>query len=251
MAPYARQSRTVFPPSESGYDDEGLFEWFIDACNQTKCIYLARRNGHRVWKLTTPKYNLEVWMHSNAGNENAVAALCYLSVTSNGNVLILKFERQEGQIPPVAHRLESYTNDAVLIHRINLDVPLNIIKPESCSFLEMSPGNFAINFQNALLLKSVNYDTLTTTDLNRFLKIYHGPIALYSVNRLIAVVNGKLTMIDSRLIAENISNSVTVYAKTLHYRVDRRQLVVFLSAMNSVQIYTLEYEGEDFMADNV
>lgn len=76
-------------------------------------------------------------------------------------------------------------------------------------------------------------------------------IALYSVNRLVAVLNNQLAIIDSRLNVEFISNSNTVHAETLHYRMDKRELMAYSGEMNSVLIHTLQYEGEDLSTDHV
>lgn len=243
VAPYALQSRTVFPSAESpevypGYHD--VHGWFIKECLQTQCIYVTRRHDQHLWKLTTPECNLEVWMH-------CIASLCSLAVTGDGNVIILKIERQDG-----VYCLEMLTKDAVLLHIINLDVPLPIVRPDSLSVVEISPGNFAINCQNNLLVKSVNFATLTTTDQNRIrypnINQDYGSInsmALYSANRLIVVVEwNRLAICDSRLNVEICTGALQTCPQILHYRKDRRQLMVYSPITDSVQIYTFHYEDE-------
>lgn len=248
-APYARYSNILFPPPELStvypaynFDQRS----YIDVCNQTKCVYVAKRNDGRVWKLTTPDHNLKVWMPY-------IGNLCCLSVGSNGNVLILKLDTPEQD---TEYCLEIYTKDALLANYINLtfSFPSDNVP---WSALEICPGSFAFLFPRGLIVDSVNFATQTVNP-NRIRYLHNGWVqsiipgmALYSTSRVIVSSWRQLAIFDSQLNVEVIMSNFN--ADPFHYRKDKRQVMACQRSRANVSahIYALQYEGEDFFADDV
>lgn len=252
IAPFPCQSKIVFPPhqSENSFRSHiANYRYFMVACFETKCIYIANDNDSYLWKLTTPDYELKVWM-SDIGNPFSI------SVARDGNVVIMR-QGNALQAGMMHHRMEIYNKDADLVHEMQeILIPSVGIEPRWA--MEISPGKLALNISENLLIRSVNFRTLIADSdeimfpksLRRWFNRNISDITSYCEGQILVLLSKKLALFDSQLNLDFIPTSTPIDAGKVDFKKDKRQLMFWTRNLNTVQIYTLAYKGEDLFADD-
>jgi hypothetical protein len=218
---------------------------FMVACDETKCIYIANAIDSHLWKLTTPDYELIVWI-SDIGDPFSVY------VARNGNVVLMR--QGDASQADMHYRMEIYNKDAALVHEIQ--IPSVGLEPSWA--MEISPGKLALNINHKLLVREVNFRTLIAypdvimfpKGRRRWVNRKIRDITSYCKGRILVLLSKTLALFDSQLNVDIIPTSDPVDASNVHFKKDKRQLMFWSDNLNTVQIYTLEYKAEDMFADD-
>ena len=252
IAPFACQSRIVFPPPElkaSSRLHVASYPSFMVACDETKCIYIANSTDIHIWRLTTPDNKLKVWLSDISDSFSAYVA-------RNGHVVLLRLgDVSQAGMP---HLMEIYNKDAILMH----EIAFPSMRLEPCWGLEISPGKLAFLIHQTLLIQGVNFRTLIADpDVivfpnahRRWINTCIVDITSYCEGQILGLLWKRLALFDSQLNVNIIptSNLIDAEKTSLYFKKDKRQLMIWSYDMNTsvIQIYTLAYEAEDMFAGN-
>src|SRR6218665_986624 len=196
IAPFACQSKVAFPPPETTFRSHfANHRYFMVACDETKCIYIANDKDGHLWRLSTPDYELKVWL-PDIGDPFSVY------VSRNGNVVIMR-QGDASLQAGMHHRMEIYSKDAILVHEIL--IPSVGLEPHWA--MEISPGKLALIINNTFFVRGVNFRTLIADpdvimfpkELRKWRDRHIAGITSYCEGQILVLLSKRLALFDSEL----------------------------------------------------